>query len=150
MELAAFARTYGDFYAPSYAVRVGRNDLMRDLLVSVSQVEVDMVLGAASRFSFTVTNSYSHKLHAFKSGRGADVLSILSFGAEVDICMGDGDSKSTPIAVSGMITEITTSFPDGAAVRHSTNGRGGLLLALRAWSRDEQKRHAEPHWHPRT
>ena len=115
MELAAFARTYREFYAPSYAVRLGRDDLMRDLLVPVSQVEVDMVLGTASRFSFTVTNSYSHKLHAFKSGRDADVLRILSFGTEVDICMGYGDSKSTPVVASGMITEITTSFPDGGS-----------------------------------
>jgi uncharacterized protein len=115
MELASFAKPYRDFYAPSYAVRVGRDDLMRDLLVPVSQVEVDLVLGAASRFSFTVTDSYSHKLHAFRSGRGTDVLSLLSFGAEVEVCMGYGDAKSTPIAVSGMITEITTNFPDGAA-----------------------------------
>ena len=73
MELAALARNYGDFYAPTFAVRVGRDDLVRDLLVAVSQIEVDMVLGAASRFTFTVTDCYSHKLHAFKSGRGAEV-----------------------------------------------------------------------------
>jgi phage protein D len=140
MELASFARTYGDFYAPSYAVRVGRNDLMRDLLIAVSQVEVDLVLGAASRFSFTVTDCYSHKLHAFQSGRGADVLSVLSFGAEVDICMGYGDSKSTPIAVSGMITEITTNFPDGAAPELAIAGYDhGFALTIgknsRTWTK---------------
>lgn len=122
MELATFAKTYGDFYAPAYVVRIGRDDLMRDLLVAVSQVEVDMVLGAASRFSFTVPNTYSHKLHAFKSGRGADVLSILTFGAEVEIGMGYGDAKSTPIAVSGMITEITTSFPDSGSPELAISG----------------------------
>ena len=40
MELAALAKRYGDFYAPSFAVRLGRNDLMRDLLVTVNQVDV--------------------------------------------------------------------------------------------------------------
>src|SRR3954452_22915155 len=84
MELATLANTYGDFYAPSYAVRIGTDDLMRDLLVAVSQVEVDLVLGAASRFTFTVSDSYSHKLHAFKTGRGADVLKLLTFGTEVE------------------------------------------------------------------
>ena len=53
MELATFARTYRNFYAPAYAVTLNRNDLVRDLLVPVSQVEVDLVLGAASRFTFT-------------------------------------------------------------------------------------------------
>jgi phage protein D len=115
MELATYARTYRDFYAPAYAVKLSRNDLVRDLLVPVSQVEVDLVLGAASRFTFTVPNTYSHKLHAFKTGRGEDVLNLLTFGAEVEVCMGYGDARSTPSAVSGMITEITTSFPDGGS-----------------------------------
>ena len=70
MELVSLAKKYGDFYAPAYAVRLGRTDLMRDLLVAVSQVEVDMALGVASHFSFTVTDSYSHKLRTFQTGRG--------------------------------------------------------------------------------
>ena len=115
MELTDFSKTYGNFYAPAYAVRLGRTDLMRELMVSVSQVEVDMVLGAASRFSFTLTDCYSHKYHAFKTDRGNDLLPLLSFGAEVEICMGYGDSKSTPVVLSGIITEITTNFPEGGS-----------------------------------
>lgn len=115
MELATLSRGYGEFYAPSYAVRLGRADLMRDLLVPVSQVEVDMMLGAASRFTFTLTDCYSHKLHAFKTGRGEDVLGLIAFGAEIEVCMGYGDAKSTPPAVKGIITEISTSFPDAGS-----------------------------------
>src|SRR4051812_31891167 len=140
MELATLANTYGDFYAPSYAVRIGSDDLMRDLLVAVSQVEVDLVLGAASRFTFTVSDSYSHKLHAFKTGRGADVLKLLTFGTEVEICLGYGDSRTTPVAVSGVITEITTSFPDGGSPELSIAGYDhGFPLTLgktsRTWSK---------------
>jgi phage protein D len=140
MELATFARTYGDFYAPAFAVRLGRQDLVRDLLVPVSQIEVDMVLGAASRFTFTVPNTYSHKLHAFKTGRGDDVLNLLTFGAEIDVCMGYGDAKSTPIAVSGMITEITTNFPDGGSPELSVAGYDhGFALTIgknsRTWTK---------------
>lgn len=115
MELVTLSRGYGDFYAPAYAVRLGGADLMRDLLVPVSQVEVDMVLGAASRFTFTLTDCYSHKLHAFKTGRGEDVLGLIGFGAEIEVCMGYGDAKSTPPAVKGIITEISTSFPDAGS-----------------------------------
>jgi phage protein D len=148
MELATLANTYGDFYAPSYAVRVGGDDLMRDLLVAVSQIEVDLVLGAASRFAFTVSDSYSQKLHAFKTGRGADVLKLLSFGTAVEICMGYGDAKTTPTAVSGMITEITTSFPDGGSPELSIAGYDhGFPLTIgkntRTWSkaRDSEAAH---------
>lgn len=148
MELATLARTYRDFYAPSYIVRLGRVDLMRDLLVAISQVEVDMVLGAASRFSFTVANAYSHKLHAFRSGRDADVLSLLTFGAEIEVCMGYGDAKSTPLAVSGAITEITTNFPDGGSPELAVSGYDhGFALTVgknsRTWtkSRDSDAAH---------
>lgn len=122
MELVSLAKKYGDFYAPAYAVRLGRTDLMRDLLVAVSQVEVDMALGVASHFSFTVTDSYSHKLRTFQTGRGVDLLELLSLGAEVEIAMGYGDAKSTPVAVSGFITEISTNFPDNGAPELTVSG----------------------------
>jgi phage protein D len=122
MELVTLANSYGNFYAPAYAVRLGRDDLVRDLTIAVSQVEVDLVLGAASRFSFTVTDCYSHKLHAFKTGRGADLLKLLTFGAEIEVCMGYGDAKSMPVAMAGTITEITTSFPDGGSPELAVSG----------------------------
>jgi phage protein D len=140
MELVTLSKTYREFYAPAYAVRLRRDDLMRDLLVAVSQLEINLVLGAASRFSFTVSNCYSHKLTAFKTGRGDDLLKLLSFGAEVEICMGYGDSKTMPVALSGVITEITTNFPDGASPDLSVSGYDhGFPLTMgknsRTWSK---------------
>jgi phage protein D len=115
MELVTLSRNYGEFYAPAYAIRIGRDDLMRDLALAVSQVEADLTLGAAGRFSLTVVDSYSYKLNTFKTGRGDDVLKLLSFGAEVDIYMGYGDAKSVPRMMSGMVTEITTNFPEAGS-----------------------------------
>lgn len=112
MELAELANTYGEFYAPCFTVRIGGSDLMRDLAVAVSQVEVDLVLGGTSRFSFTVSDCYSHEQHIFQTSSGGDLSQVLTFGAEVEIFMGYGDSKSAPIAVNGLITEITTNFPE--------------------------------------
>lgn len=140
MELVTLSKNYGNFYAPAYAVRIGRADLMRELIVSVSQVEVDMVLGAASRFSFTLTDCYSHKFHAFKTGRGNDLLPLLAFGAEVEICMGYGDAKSTPTALSGLITEITTNFAEGGSPELAVAGYDqGFALTIgknsRTWTK---------------
>jgi hypothetical protein len=121
---------------------------MRDLLLAITQIEVDLVLGAASRFSFTVANAYSHKLRAFKTGRGTDVLSLLTFGAEVEVRMGYGDAKSTPTAVQGIITEIATSFPDAASPELVISGYDhGFPLTMgknsRTWSdaRDSDAAH---------
>lgn len=140
MELTTYAKTYRDFYAPAFAVRLGRDDLERDLLVAISQIEVDLQLGAAARFAFTATNCYSHKLRAFQTGRGQDLLPLLSFGTEVTVCLGYGDAKSTPTAMQGMITEITTNFPDGGAPELSVAGYDhGFPLTVgknsRTWSK---------------
>jgi len=122
MELATLAKTYRDFYAPSFSLRLRRDDLVRDLVVAVSQIEVEMVLGAASRFSFTIANCYSQKLHAFKTGLGADLLPLLAFGSEIEVGMGYGDAKSIPVALSGIVTEITTNFPDGGSPELAVSG----------------------------
>jgi phage protein D len=112
MELVDLSRGYGDFYAPAFTVRLAGADITRELSVAVSQIEVDMVLTAASRFSFTLSDCYSHKLHAFKTGSGADLLALLTFGTAVEICIGYGDAMSTPTAIIGMVTELSTSFPE--------------------------------------
>jgi len=140
MELVALSKNYRQFYAPTYSVRLRRDDLMRDLLVAVSQLEVNLVLGGASRFSFTVSNCYSHKLSTFKTGRGDDLLKLLAFGAEVEICMGYGDAKSMPVTLSGIISEIATNFPDGGSPDLSVSGYDhGFLLTMgknsRTWSK---------------
>jgi phage protein D len=122
MELVALSRQYGHFYAPAFTIRVGGDDLTRDLVVAVSQVEVDLALGAASRFSFTVSDCYSQKLRAFQTGRGRNLLEILAFGAEIEIYMGYGDAKSVPIAMSGMITEISTSYPETGSPELAVSG----------------------------
>jgi len=140
MELVTLSKNYREFYAPAYSVRLRRDDLMRDLLVAVSQLEINLALGAASRFSFTVSNSYSHKLSAFKTGRSDDLLKLLAFGAEVEISMGYGDAKSMPVSLSGLVTEITTNFPDGASPDLSVSGYDhGFLLTMgknsRTWTK---------------
>jgi uncharacterized protein len=136
MELSALAKSYGDFYAPAYAVRLGQDDLTRDLLLAVTQVEVDMVLGTTSRFSLTLTDCYSHKLRTFKTGRGANVFDVIAFGSEVDVCIGYGDAKSMPVAMSGVITEIATSFPDAGSPELTIAGYDhGFPLTLGKYSR---------------
>jgi phage protein D len=122
MDLSALSDHYGDFYAPAFAVRLNREDLVRDLLLPVSQVEVDMALGAATRFSFTVVSCYDIKSHSFVTGRGDRVLERLAFGAEVSIAMGYGDARTTPLIATGMVTEISTSFPEAGAPELSVSG----------------------------
>lgn len=122
MELVTLSRTYGEFYAPAFAIRTGGSDLMRDLRVAVSQVEVDLELGGASHFSFTVTDSYDFKKQAFQTGDGDSAIELLNFGSELEIRFGYGDVTSLATLMSGLVTEVRTSFPEAGSPELSIAG----------------------------
>lgn len=115
MELAARSEQLGAFYVPAFSVRLEGKDLVRDLGIPVSQVEVDLSLGATGRFSFTVVNAFSNKKHAFVTGAGESVLDLLRFGASIEVAIGYGDQRRLPVLIAGMITEVTTGFPEGGS-----------------------------------
>lgn len=139
-QLATLANRYSDFYAPAFSIRIGGRDLVRDSFVGVSQVEVDLQLGAASRFSFTIVDSYNHKLRSFRTGRGSELLPQLAFGSEVEVALGYGDAKSTPVAMRGLITEISTNFPDAGAPELTVSGYDhGFPLTIGKSSRSYER-----------
>jgi phage protein D len=112
MRLVDLSTKYGSFYAPAFTVRLAGADVVRDLLVAVSQVEVELVIDKASSFSFTLSDCYSHKLNEFRTGEGENLLEHFTLGAEVEICIGYGDAASTPTAILGIVTNLSTSFPE--------------------------------------
>ena len=115
MDLAALSSRDGGFYVPAFAVRVDGQLLMDDLGVAVSQVDVDLTLGAAGRFSFTVVDTYDQEKRTFLSAFRQPVLETLKFGSAVTIGVGYGDRARLAPIMSGMITEITTSFSEGGS-----------------------------------
>jgi phage protein D len=130
MDLAALSAKYGDFYAPAFFVRVDGADLMRAHLVPVSQVEVDLQLGAAGHFSFTVVDTFSFKDQSFLSGSGRPVLELLDFGTKVEISMGYGDSKGMQVMMRGMITDVSVSFSEGGSPELSISGHDNAFPLL--------------------
>src|SRR5258706_4802329 len=115
MELVDLSTSYGNLYAPAFSVKLAGRDMVTGGEVAVSQVEVELVLGSASTFSITLSDCYSFKDHAFQAGRGDDLLKLLTFGAEVEMCIGYGDARTTPTAVLGIVTNISTSFPEAGS-----------------------------------
>ena len=131
MELVDLSRRYRNFYAPSFTVRVAGKDLVRDILVAVSRVEVELKLGDASLFTLTLSDCYSHKHHVFETAHGDDLLDILTLGAEVEVCIGYGDAATTPTAILGAISNISTSFPETGSPELVVSGYDhGFALTL--------------------
>jgi phage protein D len=127
MDLADFSKSNGAFYAPTFQVKVGGQSLTHALGVAVTQVEVDLALGAAARFSFTCVNTFNDQQHAFLTTYGQPVLELLKFGATVEISLGYGNFSQLPTLITGVITEISTSFSDGGAPELNVAGYDGLF-----------------------
>jgi phage protein D len=113
MDLATLSNRYGAFYVPAFAVRVGGLDLVSGAGMAISQVEVDLTLGKAARFTFTVPNTFDIEQHEFRTAQGSSVFRTLQFGAPVQIAMGYGDRRAP--MMHGTIQEISTSFSEGSS-----------------------------------
>jgi hypothetical protein len=123
MDLATLSESNGRFYVPSFAVRLAGKDLLRDHAVAVTGGEVDLSLGAAGRFSFTIANSFDLDAQEFLVGQGrSELLELLTFGAPIEIAVGYGDTARLPKLITGIITQITTSFSPGGSPELSISG----------------------------
>ena len=127
MDLTDFSNANGSFYAPSFLVKVGGQSLTHNLGLAVPQVEVDLALGAAGRFSFTIVNAFDDQQHAFVTTYGQPVFELLKFGATVEVSMGYGDFSRLPTLIKGMITEVTTGFAEGGAPELTVGGYDALF-----------------------
>lgn len=122
VDLAALSDRHGAFFAPTFAVRIDGRDLVRELALAVTQVEIDLSLGAAGRFSFTVADAYSLQKRSFLDGYGRAALDTLRFGARVEVALGYGDHSRLPLLLSGMVTEVTTGFAEGGSPELAVSG----------------------------
>jgi phage protein D len=127
--LAALDRTYGDFYIPSFVVKVGRRDLVRELFLAVTGVDVDFKEKTMGHFSFTIANSFDWETREFvahKSEERIDLLDLFAFGASVKISLGyDEPSRLKPM-LEGIITEVSTSFGAGGSPELKISGYDAL------------------------
>lgn len=137
MDLADFSNSNGAFYAPAFLVKVGGQSLTHTIGAAVTQVEADLALGAAGRFSFTIANAFDITQHAFLTAYGQPLLQVLKFGATVEVAFGYGDYSRLPVLIKGAITEITTSFSEGGSPELTVAGYDALFpLTLGKQSRN--------------
>jgi uncharacterized protein len=123
MDLATLSESNGRFYVPAFAVRLAGKDLLRDHAVAVTGGEIDLSLGAAGRFSFTIANSFDLDAQEFLAGqRRSELLQLLTFGAPIEIAVGYGDSGKLPKLITGVITQIATSFGQGGSPELTVSG----------------------------
>lgn len=113
MKIEALDRPYDDFFVPTSVVTVAGEDVLRDRLLAIASVEVDLKIKSPGRFSFTVGSAYDWEESEFVAGENEnriELLSLFAFGAPVKVSLGYGEPAKLEPMFEGVITEVGAGF----------------------------------------
>jgi Bacteriophage probable baseplate hub protein len=122
MTIEQIERARSNFYAPAFNVKVSNQSLVQDLHLEVASVSVDNTLDMAARFSFTINNAFDIAQRDFLRINGKTLPEIFAFGSPVEIYMGYGDRSKLDLMVTGVLTELSTSFPSSGLPQLTLSG----------------------------
>ncbi len=130
MDVETLEQKHGDYFAPTFVVKIGGEDLVRDLHLTVASVSVDLKEKTAGRFSITVTNAFSWEDREFVAGardERIELLDLFKFGTEVEVNLGYGEPARLERVLEGTITELSTDFGSGGAPQLEVSGYDKLF-----------------------
>jgi phage protein D len=130
VDVETLEQKHSDYFAPTFVVKIGGQDLVRDLHLTVASVSVDLKEKAAGRFSITVTNAFSWEEREFVAGSAEErvqLLDLFKFGTEVAVNLGYGEPARLAPVMTGTITELATSFGAGGAPQLELSGYDKLF-----------------------
>lgn len=111
-----------DFYAPAFNVLVSGKSLVLDEHLEVTSVQVDNILNMADTFSFVINNAFNIGTREFAKINGRTLPEFFEFGSPVEIYMGYGDKRKLDLMLTGVVTEVSTSFPSSGAPQLTVSG----------------------------
>jgi phage protein D len=117
LKIEELEKTHQNFYVPAYQILVDGKDLLMDLYMEITSVQVDHTLKGADRFAFTVNSTFD-----FKNREFTHLTDIFGFGKSVEIHIGYKDTKDLPLMLRGKITALQTSFPASGLPQINVSG----------------------------
>jgi phage protein D len=143
MKIEALDGTYEEFFAPTMAVTVAGQDVLRDSLLAIASVEVDLRIKSPGRFSFTIGSVFDWEESEFVAGEDEsriDLLDLFAFGAPVKVSLGYGEPAKLEPMIEGVITEVGAGFTDSETPTLTISGYDKLFpLRLNRASRHWDK-----------
>ena len=122
LNILQIEKARGNFYAPSFNIVTGNQSLVLNLQLEVGSVEVRNSLKAEDRFSFVINNAFDITKREFIKIDGKTLPEFFDFGLPIDIFMGYGDRSHLDLMLSGVVTELSTSFPSSGAPQLTVSG----------------------------
>jgi len=121
--LVELEQVHLNFYVPSYQIKVNGQDLLRQLFLEITSVQVDNTLKGADRFTFTVNSAFNFENREFQLTRQFPLISdLFAFGNAVEISLGYQDNDKLPLMLRGKITAVQTSFPASGLPQINVSG----------------------------
>jgi phage protein D len=111
-----------NFYAPAFNILTAGQSLVEDLHLEVASVHVDLTLGMPGRFTFVINNAFIVADREFVEVNGRTLPEFFEFGSRVAISMGYGDRKKLDLVLTGVITELSTTFPSAGIPQITVSG----------------------------
>lgn len=111
-----------DFYAPAAKVLVAGQDVVRQLQLEVTSVRVDNMLDGADQFSIVINNGFDVSQQEFILAGNKSLPEFFRLGSPVEISMGYGDHKKLDLMLTGIVTELNTSFPSSGLPQLTLSG----------------------------
>jgi phage protein D len=143
MKMEALEDAYDDFFVPTTVVTVAGEDVLRDRLLAIASVEVDLKIKSPGRFSFTVGSAYDWEESEFVAGENEnriELLNLFAFGAPVKVSLGYGEPSKLEPMIEGVITEVGADFTGSAPPTLTISGYDKLYpLRLNRSSRHWDK-----------
>jgi phage protein D len=111
-----------NFYAPAFAIEVSGQNLVRVHHLEVASVQVDSILNMSDRFTFVINNAFDIAAREFIRIGGRPLPQFFDFGAKVKISMGYGDASGLDVMLTGIVTELSTTFSSGGIPQLTVSG----------------------------
>jgi Bacteriophage probable baseplate hub protein len=115
-------RARANFYAPAFEIMAAGADVVRTLHLEITSVRVETMLEGADRFSFVINNGFDISKREFLRVGGRTLPEFFEFGAPVEIRMGYGDRSALELMLTGIVTELSTSFPSSGLPELTVSG----------------------------
>ena len=111
-----------NFYVPACNVKVSGQSVVEELYLELTSVHVDNTLEGADRFSFVINNGFDVAKREFLTAKGETLPRFLKLGSPVEIRMGYGDRSNLDLMLTGIVTELQTSFPSSGLPQLTVSG----------------------------
>jgi phage protein D len=122
LEIIDIEKARNKFYAPAASVRVNEKNVVTELYLELTSVQIENPLVGADSFTFVINNGFEVSKNEFLIVEGKTLPEFFKLGSPVEISMGYGDRTKLDPMLIGVVTELQTSFPSSGLPQLTVSG----------------------------